>query len=100
MTETVYRNKLEKKLYGMFPGSLIIRNDAKEIQGIPDLTIFYGMRWAMLEIKISENAPAQPNQPYYVKWASEMSFGAFIYPENEYEVLSELVMFLDQEGLS
>ena len=74
----------------MFPGCIVIKNDSSYIQGIPDITIFYGKRWATLECKKSKDAPSRPNQPYYVKKMNDMSFSAFIYPENKEEVLNEL----------
>ena len=96
MNESKYRKELEEKLKGMFPGCFILRNPCTEYQGIPDLTIFYGTRWAMLELKRDRNAPFQPNQEYYIQWMSDMSFAAVIYPENEQSVLDSLVMFLDE----
>jgi hypothetical protein len=44
----------------------------------------------MLEVKASADAPEQPNQEYYVNSLDAMSFAAFIYPENEEEVLDDL----------
>lgn len=44
----------------------------------------------MLEVKPRENARQQPNQEYYIELFDDMSFGAFIYPENEEEVLYDL----------
>ena len=88
--ETTYQNKLIKKLVKLFPGCIVQRNNPAETQGIPDLLLLHGRNWAALEVKISEQAPAQPNQPWYVKKMNEMSFAAFIYPENEDEVLREL----------
>ncbi len=44
----------------------------------------------MLEVKAFEDAPEQPNQAYYIEMFNDMSFAAFIYPENETEVLDEL----------
>ena len=60
------------------------------IQGIPDWTILYKDKWAVLEAKKSKTAKKQPNQPYYVEELDKMSFARFVYPENKDEVLSEL----------
>lgn len=90
MLERDYQSKLIKKLEAMFPGCLILKNDSSYLQGIPDLTIFYRDRWAMLEVKVEETSPTQPNQPFYVKLLNSMSFAAFIYPSNEEDVLDAL----------
>lgn len=90
MRETTYQNDIIKKLNEMFPGCVILKNDPSYIQGIPDLAIFHGPFWAMLEVKTSATASERPNQRYYVECLNEMSFSAFIYPENEDEVLHEL----------
>lgn len=90
MRESVYQNKLIKKLKDLFPGCFILKNDPTYIQGIPDLTIFFGGRWAMLEVKESIDAPIQPNQEYYIEQFGKMSYAAFIYPENERVILDEL----------
>lgn len=90
MRETEYQAKLIKKLRKLFPGCVVTKNDPSDIQGMPDLTIFYKERWAMLEVKASEDAPSQPNQAYYVDQMDDMSFAAFIFPENENEVLDDL----------
>lgn len=90
MKESAYQSKIIKKLRIMFPGCEILKNDATYLQGVPDITIFYNDRWGMLEFKQSKDSPERPNQSYYVRRFSEMSFAAFIYPENEREVLREL----------
>lgn len=90
MLESEFQAKLIRRLRRMFPGAIILRNDAGYMQGVPDLTILYGSRWAALEVKASENARERPNQRFYVDKWNEMSFAAFIYPENEVDVLDEL----------
>lgn len=89
-SETVYQRRLIDKLEELFPGCHIQKNDPADTQGILDLLILFRGRWAMLEVKKSAAAPVRPNQPYYVHHFNEMSFAAFIYPENEDEVLNEL----------
>ena len=90
MRENEYQAKLIRKLKRMFRGCLILKNDSSYIQGIPDLVVFYRDRWAFLEVKASEDSPEQPNQAFYVNELNDMSFAAFIYPENEEEVLDAL----------
>lgn len=89
-SEAAYQKDLIGRLQVMFPDCFIIKNDASARQGIPDLLILWGSRWAMLEVKLSARSPIQPNQEYYVDMFGEMSFAAFIYPENEEQVLYDL----------
>lgn len=88
--ESKFQSDLIKELKRIFPGAIVIKNDPNYIQGIPDLTIFWRDRWATLEVKKSAKASHRPNQDYYVNLMNEMSFSAFIYPENKEEVLHEL----------
>ena len=87
MLESTYQARLIKKLYRMFPGCIVLKNDTDYMQGFPDLLILFESMWAVLEVKSRENAPQQPNQEYYVNLLDDMSFAAFIYPENEEDVL-------------
>lgn len=96
MNESKYRKHLEDRIRDILPGCFVLRNPAAEYQGIPDLTVFYGSRWAMLEIKISATAPFQPNQEYYLNWFNDMAFATVIYPENEQAVLGALILFLEE----
>jgi hypothetical protein len=69
---------------------MVILTDPSYIQGLPDLLILYGKKWAMLEVKTSMKAVIQPNQTYYVNMLDQMSFASFISPEVERDVLSDL----------
>ena len=90
MTENQYQAKLIKKLKRIFPGCLILKTDTSYQQGFPDLLVLWNECWASLEVKPMASASRQPNQDYYVEQLDEMSFAAYIYPENEEEVLSAL----------
>lgn len=90
MLERDYQADLIKKIKRLLPGCLVVLNDPNYIQGIPDLTVFHGPKWALLEVKASERSKERPNQRYYVEKYGEMTFCSFIYPENEEEVLNAL----------
>jgi Holliday junction resolvase-like predicted endonuclease len=90
MAENKYQSKLIKKIKNLLPGCEVLKNDSGYKQGILDLTILYGKRWAMLEVKDHAKAKEQPNQGYYLRKFAKMSFAAKIYPENEEEVLTAL----------
>lgn len=90
MLERDFQSKLIKELRVRFPGCIVMKNDPNYIQGIPDLVILYGNKWAALELKKHSRAKHRPNQDYYVGRMNEMSFSRFIYPENKDEVLDEL----------
>lgn len=90
MRENTYQRKLIKKLEKQFPGCMVLKNDANYIQGMPDLLILHNDRWAALECKRSETASHRPNQDLYVDKMNDMSYAAFIYPENEKEIFDDL----------
>lgn len=88
--ESDFQSKLIKDLKVMFPGCVVLKNDPNYIQGIPDLLVLYHDQWGALECKRSHNASHRPNQEYYVDLLDDMSFAAFIYPENREDILNEL----------
>lgn len=88
--ESTFQHELISDLEVMFPGCVVLKTDPSYIQGFPDLLILYGDKWAALECKKSSKASIQANQPYYVNLLNQMSFAAFVYPENKEEVLYEL----------
>lgn len=94
MIESRFQKKVKDEIKKMLPGSIVLKNDPNYVQGIPDLIILYGERWAALECKRNENATHQPNQDYYVDELNRMGFASFIYPENYLEVLDELEEYM------
>lgn len=88
--ESSYQHSLIKRIEKRLPGAIILKNDPNYLQGIPDLTIFWKDKWATLECKRSSKERRQPNQEYYVDKMNGMSFSAFIFPENEEDVLDAL----------
>ena len=51
--ECNFQHELIETIKSRFPGAIVLKNDANYIQGIPDLTVFYGSHWATLECKRS-----------------------------------------------
>lgn len=90
MLERDYQKKLVKKLKDIFPGCIVLKNDAQLKQGVPDLLVLHRNKWAALEVKQSEDAPHRPNQDIFVEKMNDMSFAQFIYPENEDSTLEKL----------
>ena len=98
VTEARYQARLIRRLKRRFPGCIVLKNDPQHLQGVPDLVIFWGMCWAMLEVKASLQARERPNQRYFIKQLNQMSFAAFICPENEEEVLLALQEAFSSRG--
>ena len=88
--EREYQSDLIGRIKRRFPDCKVLKNDSGYTQGIPDLSVFWKSHWAYLEVKESKDAKHQPNQDYYIDWARENSFGSFIYPENEEDVLNDM----------
>lgn len=90
MDERTYQRKLITKIENLLPGCVVMKNDPREIQGIPDLLILFEDRWAMLEVKVDDTSNFQPNQLYYIEKLGMMSYVTSINPNNEKEVLNDL----------
>lgn len=89
--ESDFQAGLIKEIKERLPGCFVIKNDEQYIQGIPDLTILYRQRWAILEVKRRfpmSSREYQPNQEYYLDLLDEMGCAAMICPENKEEVLA------------
>jgi len=91
-----YQPHVINKIKKMLPGCLVLKNDPNYIQGIMDLTVLHGNKWATLEVKTSAEKLKKPvpNQKHYIDECDKMSFSSFIYPENEAEVLDKLYRFM------
>lgn len=90
MLENRFKTKLISEIKERLPGCIVIHPSPNEIQGIPDLLILHGSKWAALEGKKNARASLRPNQDYYVGKMNEMSYAAIIFPENKEAVLDEL----------
>lgn len=88
--ERSFQAKLIQELKEMFSGCIVLKLDPDHVQGITDILILYGKKWAALECKRSAKAKKRPNQEYYVNLMNSMSFSRFISPDNKEEVLREL----------
>lgn len=90
--ESQFQAKLIKRIKSEFgeENVIVLKNDPDYIQGFPDLTILGKNRYAVLECKRSKNASRQPNQEFYIAKANRLSYGRFIYPENEDEIINDL----------
>lgn len=88
--EAAFQLSLIKELEALYPGVIILKNNAQLRQGIPDLIVLYKNKWVMLEVKAAWNSAHQPNQDWYVDVCDDMSFAAFIYPENKDRVFDEI----------
>lgn len=88
--ESEFQKELIDELEDLYPGCIILKNDAQLRQGIPDLTVFYKNKWVWLEVKAAWNSAHQPNQDWYVDLGDAWSYAAFIYPENKEQILDEI----------
>lgn len=93
--ESKFQSDVIRAIKQRFNGSVVLKNDANYIQGLPDLTVLYKDKWAMLECKRSEDSKRRPNQEYYVKRYDGMSFARFIFPENMEDVLNAMGEFFE-----
>lgn len=90
MLESKFQADLIAELRSLFPGCIILKNDSSYLPGVPDLLILFNDRWAALEVKKSANESKRPNQQYYVDSMMEMSYAAFIFPENKELIIDEI----------
>lgn len=92
--EREYQADLIKRILRRFEshGTRVQINDPNMpgCQGIPDLTVFVGPRWFLLEVKAAEKSKFRPNQEWWLKKWAEYTDTFVVYPENEEEVLNAM----------
>ena len=88
--EKRFQADVVKRLRRMFSGCVILKNDPDYLQGVPDLLVLHGDKWAALECKSDPAASFQPNQEYYIGKMKGMSYAAVIHPQNRELVLNDL----------
>lgn len=88
--ESKFQKDFIDEVKARYPGCIALKNDSGYIQGIPDWTILYKDKWAVLEMKKERGASKQPNQEYYVDKLNNMSYSNFVYPENRDDVFADL----------
>lgn len=98
MLENKFQANLIKTLKVRYPGCIVMKNDSSYIQGIPDLIVLSGDKWAALECKKSSKASHRPNQDYYVEKMNDMSYASYISPENQEEVFEDLNRLFGERG--
>lgn len=89
MLERDYQTQLISRIESRLPNCRIEKNDPNVTQGYPDLTVYFGTRFGLLEVKASEKSKQRPNQQWYID-NNDAVYASFIYPENEEEVLNAL----------
>ena len=98
MRESKFQKRVIDELKVRFPDCIVMKTDSSYIQGIPDLIFLWNDKWASLEVKRCATATHQPNQDYWVEKMNNMSFSAFIFPENFEEVLNDLQRSFEAQG--
>lgn len=91
LKEASLKRRFIRRLKEIYPHIIVFRGDPNTIQGIPDQIFLLGDRWLALEFKASTTAEVRPNQKYWVTKMNEHSFARFIYPENEEDVLNDIL---------
>lgn len=92
--ESKFKSQLIADIQRLYPGAIILKTDANQIQGMVDNIILYENRWAGFEAKRSKFSPFRPNQNYYIRLLNQMSFAQAVYPENKEEFLYDLQLAL------
>ena len=88
--ESKFQKEFKERLMRVFPDAIILKGNSADRQGLPDLILLNGDKWASLEIKRDHKARKQPNQDWYVEKLNGMSYAAIVDPDNADEVIFEI----------
>lgn len=91
--ESDFKPQFHDRLEYLFPGCVLLKQDAELQQGIPDTLMLYKDMWAAFEVKRRQPRSMrdfQPNQPWWLERLNSMSYAACVYPENVEEVIHDL----------
>ena len=96
--ESAFQSEFKDRVRERLPFCIIKRNSTDDIQGFPDLTIYCGDQYAIIECKRYKDATHRPNQDYYIDlFKSEGVYASFVYPENIDTVLVELEAYFKKD---
>jgi len=90
VSEADFQKEVKRDLRKRFRGCIVLKNDTSHQQGFPDLMVLYKDKWAALECKRSATEKQQPNQKHYIDTLNNMSYAAFICPENKEEIFDAI----------
>lgn len=91
--DTILEKEFQKHfiddLKSIMPNAVVLKNDARYRQGIPDWIVIDKSGVYIFELKAHSTASKRPNQEYYINLFSDMGYYArFVCPENAEEVLN------------
>lgn len=82
MVESDIQGKVIKEIITEFPTAIVMKNDARYLQGVPDFVVLYHNVWILIEFKQRGKSSYRPNQEYYLDLAKRWSFGYTIHKDN------------------
>lgn len=98
MLERNFQQKLIKELKNL--GFTVWKNqqNATTETARPDLLVLKGVFWGCLEVKKERLAKHRPLQDVKVLKYNQMSYAAFVYPENKDQIINQLLLLADERN--
>lgn len=79
---------------------VVLKNDSRIVQGIPDRLVLYKDKFVLLEFKRHIKARQQPNQARYIEYFNRWGLATFISPENANLVMDDICSYFGLENNS